>query len=115
MSPSALTANPALVGAVFPAVDEVGLNAIRADYQARFGSAPPQMATIAYTATILANVNTLSLATPPYSPQLLTNPSGFAGRDGLFRFNTNGRSDYALVIRKIGAGGAVTTADGAKI
>ena len=37
------------------------------------------------------------------------------GRDGLFRFNANGRSDYALVIRKIGAGGAVTTADGAKI
>ncbi len=110
-----LTANPALVGAVFPAVDEVGLNAIRADYQSRFGSAPPQMATIAYTATILANVNTLSLATPPYSPQLLTNPSGFAGRDGLFRFNANGRSDYALVIRKIGAGGAVTTADAAKL
>jgi branched-chain amino acid transport system substrate-binding protein len=110
-----LTANPALVGAVFPAVDEVGLNAIRADYQARFGSAPPQMATIAYTATILANVNTLSLATPPYSPQLLTNSSGFAGRDGLFRFNANGRSDYALVIRKIGAGGVVTTADAAKI
>ena len=111
----ALLANPALVGAVFPAVDEVGLNAIRADYQARFGSAPPQMATIAYTATILANVNTLSLATPPYSPQLMTNPSGFAGRDGLFRFNANGRSDYALVIRKIGAGGTVTTADAAKI
>jgi branched-chain amino acid transport system substrate-binding protein len=111
----ALLANPALVGAVFPAVDEVGLNAIRADYQSRFGSAPPQMATIAYTATILANVNTLSLATPPYSPQLLTSPSGFAGRDGLFRFNANGRSDYALVIRKIGAGGVVTTADAAKI
>lgn len=111
----ALLANPALVGAVFPAVDEVGLNAIRADYQSRFGSAPPQMATIAYTATILANVNTLSLATPPYSPQLLTSPSGFAGRDGLFRFNANGRSDYALVIRKIGAGGVLTTADAAKI
>ncbi|MBJ3786641.1 penicillin-binding protein activator [Devosia sediminis] len=110
-----LLANPALVGAVFPAVDEVGLNAIRADYQGRFGSAPPQMATIAYTATILANVNTLSMATPPYNPQLMTNPSGFAGRDGLFRFNSNGRSDYALVIKKIGAGGVVSVADAAKL
>jgi branched-chain amino acid transport system substrate-binding protein len=110
-----LLGNPALVGAVFPAVDEAGLNAIRADYQARFGATPPQMATIAYTATILANVNTLSMATPPYNPQLLTNPSGFAGRDGLFRFNFNGRSDYALVVRKIGAGGVVTTVDGAKL
>src|SRR5690606_27145159 len=87
-----LLANPALAGAIFPAVDETGLNAIRADYQARFGAAPPQMATIAYTATILANVNTLSLANPPYSQALLTNPSGFAGRDGLFRFHANGRS-----------------------
>lgn len=110
-----LLGNPALAGAIFPAVDEAGLNAIRADYQRQFGSTPPQMATIAYTATILANVNTLSLANPPYSPALLTNPSGFAGRDGLFRFNANGRSDYALVIRQIGSGGTVTTLDGAKL
>jgi len=111
---SSLFANPALAGAIFPAVDEAGLNAIRGDYQRQFGSAPPQMATIAYTATILANVNTLSLANPPYSAALLTNPSGFAGRDGLFRFNANGRSDYALVIRQIGTGG-VTTLEAAKI
>ncbi len=109
-----LLGKPALAGAIFPAVDETGLNAIRADYQRQFGSAPPQMATIAYTATILANVNTLSLANPAYSPALMTNPSGFAGRDGLFRFNANGRSDYALVIRQIGTSG-VTTLDGAKI
>ena len=110
-----LLANPALVGAVFPAVDTGGLDAIRADYAARFGGTPPQMATIAYTATILANVNTLSLATPPYQASLLTNPAGFAGRDGLFRLHADGRSDYALVIRQIGAGGAVTSVDGAKL
>ncbi|KKB07848.1 hypothetical protein VE26_14490 [Devosia chinhatensis] len=110
----ALLADPALRGAIFPAVDDAGLNAIRPDYQRQFGAAPPQMATIAYTATILANVNTLSLANPPYSQALLTNPSGFAGRDGLFRFNANGRSDYALVIRQIGSGGA-TTLDAAKL
>ena len=107
--------NPALAGAIFPAVDETGLNAIRADYAARFGGNPPQMATIAYTATILANVNTLSLATPPYEASLLSNPAGFAGRDGLFRLYANGRSDYALVIRQISAGGVTRTVDGAKL
>ncbi len=111
----ALLGNPALAGAIFPAVDEAGLNAIRADYAARFGTNPPQMATIVYTATILANVNTLSLATPPYEASLLTNPAGFAGRDGLFRLHANGRSDYALVIRQINAGGATRTVDGAKL
>ncbi|MBB4052371.1 ABC-type branched-subunit amino acid transport system substrate-binding protein [Devosia subaequoris] len=112
---SALLRSPALTGAIFPAVDEAGLNAIRADYAARFGSNPPQMATIAYTATILANVNTLSLATPPYEASLITNPAGFAGRDGLFRLHANGRSDYALVIKQIAAGGATRAVDGAKI
>lgn len=111
----ALLGNPALAGAIFPAVDEAGLNAIRADYAARFGTNPPQMATIAYTATILANVNALSLATPPYETSLLTNPAGFAGRDGLFRLHADGRSDYALVIKQIGAGGVTTNVDGAKI
>jgi branched-chain amino acid transport system substrate-binding protein len=110
-----LLRNPALAGAIFPAVDETGLNAIRADYAARFGGNPPQMATIAYTATILANVNTLSLATPPYEATLLTNPAGFAGRDGLFRLHADGRSDYALVIKQIGADGLATTADAARI
>jgi branched-chain amino acid transport system substrate-binding protein len=107
----ALLGNASLRGAIFPAVDEAGLNAIRADYQARFGAAPPQISTIAYTAVILANVNTLSMANPPYSAALLTNPSGFQGRDGLFRFNANGRSDYALVMRQIGGG----VLDGARL
>ncbi|WP_323014269.1 ABC transporter substrate-binding protein [Devosia sp.] len=102
----AILNSAALAGAVYAAPDPAGMNAIRADYQRQFGAAPHPMATIAYTATILANVNTLSLANPPYSPAALTNPQGFNGRDGLFRFQANGRSDYALVLKKVAPGGA---------
>lgn len=109
-----LSSTPGLHGAIYPAVDEAGFNAIAGDYQAKFGSRPHPMATIAYTATILANVNTLSMASPPYNPGLLTGASGFNGRDGAFRFLSNGRAEYALVIKKIGAGGAATV-DGAKL
>jgi putative lipoprotein LppC len=105
---------PGLAGAIYPAVDEAGFNAIAGDYQARFGSRPHPLATIAYTATILANVNTLSMASPPYNPALLTGASGFNGRDGAFRFLANGRAEYALVVKKVGAGGAATV-DGAKL
>jgi len=108
-----ILATPSLSGALYPAVDEAGFNAIAADYQARFGSRPHPMATIAYTATILANVNTLSMANPPYNPALLTSASGFNGRDGAFRFLSNGRAEYSLVMKQLAAGG-VTTADGAK-
>ena len=102
-----ILATPALAGAIYPAVDPAGLMAIRTDYQARFGGAPHPLATLAYTATILANVNTLSLANPPYSAALLTNPTGFNGRDGMFRFRSDGRSEYALAIMQVAPGGAV--------
>lgn len=94
-----------LSGAIYPAVDSAGMAAISADYQRQFGTQPHALATIAYTATILANVNTLSLATPPYNPTLLTNPTGFNGRDGVFRFLGNGRSEYALAIKRLAPGG----------
>ena len=110
----AILNSPALAGAVYPAPDPAGMNAISADYQRQFGAPPPAMATIAYTATILANVNTLSLASPPYGPALMTNPQGFNGRDGLFRFQANGRSDYALVLKRVAPGGAQVV-EGAKL
>ena len=104
---SGILGTPALSGAIYPAVDPAGMAAIRGDYQARFNSAPHALATLAYTATILANVNTLSLANPPYNPALMTNSTGFNGRDGVFRFRSDGRSEYALAILRVAAGGAV--------
>ena len=101
---------PALNGALYPAVDPAGMQAIRADYQAQFHSAPQPLTTLAYTATILANVKTLSMATPPYGATLMTNPTGFNGRDGVFRFLGDGRGDYALAMLKVTPGGAVRVA-----
>lgn len=103
-----------LVGAVYPAVDTAGYQALRADYVARFGSEPHPLSTIAYTATILANVSTLSTSTPRYQAAVMTASAGFNGRDGVFRFLPDGRSDYALVIRQVGSGTAQTV-DGAKL
>lgn len=106
--------SPQLSGAIYPSVDDGGLNAIRGEYQARFGAQPHPLATIAYTATILANVNTLSMASPPYNQTLLTAATGFNGRDGVFRLLGNGRSEYGLVIKKLAPGGAATV-DGVKL
>ena len=105
---------PGLAGAIYPAVDPGGLMAIAGEYQARFGSAPPPLATLAYTATILANAGSLSMSNPRYSAAALTAPSGFNGRDGVFRFLANGQSQYGLAIKQVGAGGA-TMVDGAKL
>jgi hypothetical protein len=101
-------------GAVYPAVDAAGLNTIRPAYVAKFGSEPHPLTTIAYTATILANASPLSMAPERYSRAVLTAPAGFRGRDGVFKFSADGRADYALVMKRIAPGGAVTV-DGAKL
>ncbi len=96
----------ALAGAIFPAVDGAGLSALTTEYQAKFGSAPHPFATLAYTATILANASSLANGTPRYDRAQLTLPAGFNGRDGVFRFLTDGRSEFALTIRQVTIGGS---------
>jgi ABC-type branched-subunit amino acid transport system substrate-binding protein len=109
-----ILAAPALTGAIYPALDDAGYQAILPQYQQRFGGTPHPLVTVAYTAVVLANASTLALATPKYDSTLLTSAGGFNGRDGVFRFLGDGRSQYALVIKKVQAGGA-SVVDAAKI
>jgi len=94
-----------LNGAIYPAVDDTGYKALAPEYSARFGGTPHPFATIAYTAAILANATPLVSA--HYSAAALTTPGGFNGRDGVFRFLPDGRSQYALIIKQISGGTAV--------
>ncbi|HVW91753.1 MAG TPA: penicillin-binding protein activator [Devosia sp.] len=110
----AILSSSFLAGAVYPAVDDSGLKALEPDYNAKFGGKPHPLATIAYTAVVLANAKPLALGHPPYGAGLLTSPGGFSGRDGVFRFLPDGRSEYALVIKKVAPGGAVVV-DGARL
>ncbi len=105
---------PWLAGALYPAVDDTGYQAILPLYQQKFGGVPHPFATLAYTGVILANVSSLSLGTPRYDRAQLTTPGGFNGRDGVFRFRADGRSDYALVMKKVVSGGAQIV-DGPKL
>ncbi|WDR07342.1 penicillin-binding protein activator [Devosia rhodophyticola] len=103
-----------LTGAIYPAVDPAGYNAIASDYQRQFGSTPHPLTTIAYTATILANASALSMATPRYDAATMTAPAGFRGRDGIFRFKPNGQADYALVVKQVVPGGS-SVVDGPRL
>ena len=103
-----------LASAIYPTVDPAGLQAIAGEYQAKFGAPPHPLSTIAYTATILANVGSLSMANPRYNQVLMTAAAGFNGRDGVFRFLGNGQSEYALAIKQVG-NGTTTVIDGPKL
>jgi len=104
---AAISAQTYLTSAVYPAIDPAGLAGLADAYRARFGTEPHQFATLAYSAVLLANTPSLSLATPPFGNGLLS-PAGFTGRDGPIRFHFDGRGEYGLAMRQVGPGGATT-------
>lgn len=63
---------------------------------------PPRIATLAYDATALAAIlaahGLRHTGNPSYSKRDLTNPNGFAGLDGIFRFRPDGLIERGLAV-----------------
>jgi hypothetical protein len=49
-----------------------------------------------------------------FAPETLTNPSGFAGIDGLFRFRSDGTNERGLAVMKVAQGGGTPVAGSPK-
>jgi len=49
-----------------------------------------------------------------YSADVLTNPSGFAGIDGLFRFRPDGTNERGLAVMRVASGGGAPVAGSPK-
>jgi len=96
---------PSVAGGWYPAPSPSGWDDFKTQYQQTYGGEPPRIATIAYDAVNLAS----ALATLPqqqrFSAATLTNPNGFAGVDGIFRFRSNGLNERGLAILEVKSGG----------
>jgi branched-chain amino acid transport system substrate-binding protein len=83
----------------------------RGDFEKRFRDiyrhGPPRLATLAYDATALAAVLARNPSGPDFSAPALTNPSGFAGVDGIFRLRSDGLIQRGLAVLEIKRGGNV--------
>jgi ABC-type branched-subunit amino acid transport system substrate-binding protein len=95
---------PALQGGWFAAPDAAGFAGFSQRYQARFGAVPPRVATLAYDAVSLTAALSRQYGSQRFADTTLTNPSGFSGIDGTFRFRPEGVSDRALAIYEIRSG-----------
>ena len=77
----------------------------RADFVERFREVykrpPPRLATLAYDATALAAVLARNPNGPDFSAAALTNPSGFAGVDGIFRLRPDGLIQRGLAVLEV--------------
>ena len=95
-----------LNGGWYPAPERSGFAGFAQRYRAAFGAAPFRAATLAYDATSLAAGLTSRFGDQRFSLQTLTNPNGFIGVDGAFRFLANGTNQRGLAIYQINRGSA---------
>ncbi|WP_201861764.1 penicillin-binding protein activator [Microvirga soli] len=98
---------PALQGGWFAAPDNRGFEAFAERYRARFNTDPIRLATLSYDAVTLAAALARMQGVQGFSDAMLTNPAGFAGADGVFRFNPDGTNARALTVQEIRGGSAV--------
>jgi ABC-type branched-subunit amino acid transport system substrate-binding protein len=103
---NSVLSKPALAGGWFAAPDASGFNSFAQRYNARFKANPTRMATIGYDAVALTVALVRSYGSSRFSAQNLTNPSGFAGQDGVFRFRADGTNERALAVLQAGGRGA---------
>jgi hypothetical protein len=97
---------PALQGAWFSAPENGGFNAFASRYRARFNVEPSRIATLAYDAVSLSIALSRTQGSQRFSESVLTNPSGFNGADGVFRFRPDGTNDRGLSVLEITGGQA---------
>jgi ABC-type branched-subunit amino acid transport system substrate-binding protein len=98
----------ALDGGWYAAPDSAGYRSFTNRYRSRYNQDPVRTATLAYDAVALvaALVKTQQNPQQRFSQQVLTNPSGFTGIDGLFRFRADGTNERGLAVLRVSQGGA---------
>ncbi len=101
-------ATPALDGGWYAAPDGVGYRNFTQRYRARYKQDPVRTATLAYDAVALIAALVKTQGPARFSPEILTNPSGFSGIDGLFRFRSDGTNDRGLAVLRVASGGPQT-------
>lgn len=100
---------PALHGAWFAAPPPNLRAGFEAQYESLYGSPPPRLATLTYDAVALAVSLSqgASAGTARFDSVSLTNPNGFIGLDGPFRFDANGLSERGLAVLEVTEEGSV--------
>jgi hypothetical protein len=93
---------PTLVGGWFAAPPPDARAAFAERFNASFGRNPPRIASLGYDAVGLAAVLARSgRVEGRFSEDALTNPNGFTGIDGIFRFMPDGSTERGLAVIEV--------------
>jgi branched-chain amino acid transport system substrate-binding protein len=92
-------------GGWFAAPDPAGYRAFSGRYRQRYGQDPLRPATLAYDAVSLVAALVKTQGPARFSEEILTNQSGFAGIDGVFRFRPDGTNQRGLAVMRVTTSG----------
>jgi branched-chain amino acid transport system substrate-binding protein len=106
--------DPALEGGWYAAPNAEGFRAFSGRYRARYGQDPVRTATLSYDAVALVAALVKTQGARRFSPETLTNSSGFAGIDGVFRFRADGTNQRGLAVLRVTPSGGQVIAPAAK-
>jgi ABC-type branched-subunit amino acid transport system substrate-binding protein len=103
-----LATRPGMHGAWFAAVPDNRFQQLASRYRAKFGGTPSRLASLGYDSVLLVNsiANRWQIGSP-FPRGALSDPDGFAGIDGIFRFTGN-VADRGLEVQQINPGGFAT-------
>src|SRR5712675_1170440 len=107
-------ASPALQGGLYAAPDPSGFRSFSNRYRAKYNAEPVRTATLAYDAVALAAALARTQGGQRFTSDVLLNPSGFAGIDGLFRFRPDGTNERGLAVMRAATGGSQPVAGSPK-
>ncbi|MCP2000142.1 penicillin-binding protein activator [Nitrobacter winogradskyi] len=107
-------ASTALQGGLYAAPDPAGFRAFANRYRTKFGGEPVRTATLAYDAVALVAALARTQGSQRFAAETLTNASGFAGIDGLFRFRSDGTNQRGLAVMRVASGGGQSVAGSPK-
>jgi ABC-type branched-subunit amino acid transport system substrate-binding protein len=93
--------NANLSGAWYAAPDPAGFRGFAQRYRGRYGQDPVRTATLSYDSVALVAALSKSQGPMAFSEQMLTNASGFAGIDGVFRFRPDGTNERGLAVMRV--------------
>lgn len=96
-----IAANTNIQGGVYAAPDTAGYQSFVGRYRAKYGQEPVRTATLAYDAVALIAALVKTQGPQGINDTVLTNASGFAGIDGVFRFRQDGTNERGLAILRV--------------
>jgi ABC-type branched-subunit amino acid transport system substrate-binding protein len=101
----AIAREPVLANGRFAAPPPQAFRNFTTHYREIYEAAPPRIATLSYDAMSLVALLTKGSPYQRFTDSALTDPNGFSGVDGIFRFRADGSAERGLAILEVTGGG----------